>query len=201
MFRFEHLQRSFIVARGVLRTLLGHYLKTPPRDLHFNYGAKGKPSLAGARIQFNASHSGDLALLAFTLDCELGVDAEVIRPMPDIEDIAKRFFSTEETAELMSLSAAQREQGFFLCWTRKEAYIKATGEGLSAPLDGFRVTLRPGETARIVHFGHDIDAARAWSLHNLDPAPGYAGALAYRDAPRPFKKFPLANPKQLLELM
>jgi 4'-phosphopantetheinyl transferase len=199
-FRFEHLQHSFILARGALRILLGRYLNTAPADLAFTYGAKGKPALAGpARLQFNASHSADLALFAFTMDCELGVDIEAVRPMPDLEDIARRFFSADETAELMALSPGQRDQAFFLCWTRKEAYIKATGEGLSAPLDAFCVTLRPGDPARMVHLECDPIAAQAWTLHDLALDPRFAAALAYRDSPRSLETFKVVTPKQLLE--
>lgn len=198
--KFEHLQHSFILARGALRILLGRYLNTAPADLAFTYGAKGKPALAGpGSLQFNASHSGDLALFAFTMDCELGVDIEAVRSMPDMEDVSKRFFCADETAELMALSPGQRDQAFFLCWTRKEAYIKATGEGLSAPLDGFRVTLRPGDPARMVHLECDPIAAHAWTLHDLALDPRYAAALAYRDSPRPLETFKVVNPKQLLE--
>jgi 4'-phosphopantetheinyl transferase len=199
-FLFEHLQHSFILARGALRILLGRYLNTAPADLAFTYGAKGKPALAGpASLQFNASHSGDLALFAFTMGCELGVDIEAVRPMPDLEDVARRFFCADETAELMALSPGQRDQAFFLCWTRKEAYIKATGEGLSSPLDAFRVTLRPGDPARMVHLERDPIAAQAWTLHDLALDPRYAAALAYRDSPRPLETFKVVNPKQLLE--
>jgi 4'-phosphopantetheinyl transferase len=199
-FRFEHLQHSFILARGALRILLGRYLNTSPADLAFSYAAKGKPALAGsANLQFNASHSGDLALFAFTLDCDLGVDIEAVRSMPDMEDVAGRFFCAEEIAELMALSPGQRDQAFFLCWTRKEAYIKATGEGLSVPLDAFRVTLRPGDPARMVHLECDPIAAQAWTLHDLALDPHYAAALAYRDSPRPLETFRVVNPKQLLE--
>lgn len=200
-FRFDRLRRSFILARGALRVLLGRYLSIAPGGIEFSYGSKGKPALAAPhRLQFNASHSGDLALFAFTLDCEVGVDVERIRPMPDIEDVAKRFFCAEETAELMALPAGQRGHGFFLCWTRKEAYVKATGEGLSTPLDAFRVTLQPSEPAGIVHLERDPIAAQAWTLHDLAPAPGYAAALAYRDSPRPLQTFPFFNPKQLLDI-
>jgi 4'-phosphopantetheinyl transferase len=200
-FRFEHLQHSFILARGALRVLLGRYLNTAPADLAFAYGSKGKPALAeSAALQFNASHSGNLALFAFTMDCALGVDVEAVRPMPDMEDVARRFFCPEETAELMALPDGHRDQGFFQCWTRKEAYIKATGEGLSAPLDAFRVALRPGEAARMIHLERDPIAAQAWSLHDLKPAPGYAAALAYQDSPRPLETFNVVNPKQLLEI-
>ena len=200
-FRFPHLRQSFMLARGALRVLLGRYLNTAPGDIEFVYGSKGKPALpVGNRLQFNASHSGDLALFAFTLDCEIGVDVEPIRPMLDIENVAKRFFCAEEAEELMSLPAGQREHGFFLCWTRKEAYIKATGDGLSTPLDAFRVTLRPGVPANLVHLQRDRMAAEAWTLQDLTSAPGYAAALAYRDSPRPLKTFPFFNPKQLLDI-
>ena len=205
-FRFDHLRRSFILARGALRVLLGRYLNIAPGGIEFSYGSKGKPALAAPGLpqfnvlQFNASHSGDLALFAFTMDCEVGVDVEAIRPMPDLEDVAKRFFCAEENAELMALPAGQRERGFFLCWTRKEAYIKATGEGLSTPLDAFRVTLQPSEPAGMVHLERDPIAAQAWTLHDLAPAPGYAAALAYRDSPRPLEILPFFNPKQLLDI-
>ena len=200
-FRFPHLRQSFMLARGALRVLLGQYLNTAPAEIEFSYGSKGKPAVAaGNRLQFNASHTGDLALFAFTLDCGIGVDVEPIRPMPDIEDVAKRFFCAEETEELMSLPEGQREHGFFLCWTRKEAYIKATGDGLSTPLDAFRVTLRPGAPANLVHLQRDYRAAEAWTLQDLTSAPGYAAALAYRDSPRPLKTFPFFNPKQLLDI-
>jgi 4'-phosphopantetheinyl transferase len=199
-FRFHHLRTAYILGRGALRILLGRYLDSPPQGLVFRYGSKGKPILdALGRLQFNASHSGDLALFAFTMDCEIGVDVEAIRPMPDIEHIARRFFCAEETAELMSLPAGQREHAFFLCWTRKEAYIKATGEGLSTPLDAFRVILRPSDPAGIVHLAGDPAAARAWTLHDLRPAPGYAAALAYCDSARPLELFKSVNPKQLLD--
>ena len=199
-FRFAHLRRSFILARGVLRILLGRYLNAAPGDIEFSYGSKGKPALrTDHRLRFNASHSGDVALFAFTMDCEIGVDVEAIRPMPDIEHVAKRFFCAEETEELMALPPDQREQGFFLCWTRKEAYIKATGDGLSTPLDAFRVTLLPGAAAGMIHLERDLIAAQAWTLHDLSPAPGYAAALAYRDSPRPLETFPIFNPKQLLD--
>ena len=102
-------------------------------------------------MRFNISHSGGLAVFAFTLDCEVGVDVEEIRELKDLAEIAARFFCAEETAELMSLPADQRTAAFFRCWTRKEAYIKAIGDGLSAPLDGFAVTLGRDEPARLIH--------------------------------------------------
>lgn len=200
-FRFDHLQHSFVVARAGLRILAGQYLSLTPATIRFNYGAKGKPSLADfPRLRFNVSHSGKLAVFAFALDCEVGVDLERIRPLPDIPDIAERLFCAGEAAELMSLSAEQRELAFFLCWTRKEAYIKATGDGLSAPLDTFHVTLQPGKPARFVHIAHDVIAANCWMLHDLRFARDYAGALAYRDAQRPVHLSPLIEPVELLDI-
>jgi 4'-phosphopantetheinyl transferase len=184
-FRFAHLRHSFILARGALRILLGAYLDRPPSAIQFQYGSKVKPSLATAFPRFNASHSGDLAVFAFTANCEIGVDVDQIRPVPDMQDIANRFFCTEEAAELTSLPPDQQEQAFFLCWTRKEAYIKAIGDGLSAPLDNFHVTMQPGQPARFIHVEHDANAANDWKLYDLQLAPNYSAALAYRDAERP----------------
>jgi 4'-phosphopantetheinyl transferase len=201
-FRFGHLKDSFILARGALRVLLGHYARISPPAIEFSYGPKGKPSIAGnSRLKFSLSHSNSLALFAFTLDCEIGIDLEYISPTSNILDIADRFFCHEEAAELMSLPIEQRTHAFFLCWTRKEAYIKATGEGLSEPLDRFRVSLRPGEAARLVHLGHDTNAAALWALHDLTPNPYYAAALAYRDEPRPVEILPPLEPVKLLNVI
>jgi 4'-phosphopantetheinyl transferase len=185
-FRFRHLRRSFEVSHGALRILLGLYLGRVPSDVHFDYGVNGKPTVANdISLKFNLSHSDSLSLLAFTLDCELGVDLERIRPLPDADKMADQFFCPEEAAELKSVSADERDRAFFLCWTRKEAYLKAIGDGLFLPLDTFRVTVRPNAPANLIHVAHDTNAARKWTLHNVDLEPGYAAALAYRDAPRP----------------
>ena len=197
-FRFEHLRHSFVVARGALRVLLGRYLNVPPASIQFQYGSKGKPTLGTTPLlEFNISHSGGLAVFAFTANCEIGVDVEQIRQLPDMQNIADRFFSSEEAAELRSLTAEQREHAFYLCWTRKEAYIKAIGDGLSAPLDDFRVTLQLGQPARFVHLGHDLDAAKHWTLCDLQVAPHYAAALAYRDSERPLVVSPVIDPGEL----
>ena len=197
-FRFDHLQHAFILARGGLRVLLGCYLGVCPAAVQFTYGSKGKPTLSGGSVEFNVSHSGGLAVFAFTFGCEIGVDVEQIRSLPDMLEIASQFFCVEETAELMALPAGERERAFFLCWTRKEAYIKATGDGLSAPLDSFRVALRPGAPARFVHFKHDASAAASWTLHDLSLTPAHAGALAYRDAPRSVLVQPVIESAELL---
>jgi 4'-phosphopantetheinyl transferase len=198
-FAFEDLRQSFTLARGALRILLGRSLSVTPDSIRFTYGGKGKPSLAApGRLRFNVSHSDRLVLIAATLDCEIGVDIEKIRPATDVHEIAARFFCAEENVDLMSLAADQREAAFFRCWTRKEAYIKATGDGLSAPLDRFAVSLGPGAAARMVHIGGDADEAAAWTLHDLAVEPEYAAALAYRDSPRGIQMSRPLDPAELL---
>ena len=134
-FHFEVHRRRFTVARGALRHLLGAYLRRSPESLVFRYGHRGKPELPEApELSFNLSHSEERALLAVSHVAALGVDIERLRPMDDMEAIARRFFSPPEHAALMALAPGERVAGFFRCWTRKEAYLKAVGEGLAIPL-------------------------------------------------------------------
>jgi len=200
-FHFDKHRKAFVLGRAALRALIGGYLRFPPEEASFNYGPKGKPALSRppAPLFFNMSNSGDLAAYAFTFDCEIGVDVEHRRRLLEIESIAQRFFASEEVAELMGLSEAERPDGFFNCWTRKEAYIKAVGEGLSVPLDSFRVTLQPGVPARMVDLHGSTAAAEHWTLHAFTPEPEYAGAIAYRDQPRPITAQPLTTADDLLE--
>ena len=201
-FKFDQHRRDFVVSHGILRLLLGEYLKTSPADIIFSHGTKGKPAVTdtGLSIRFNMSHSGRMAVYAFTAGCEVGVDVERIRPMTDMEDIAARFFSAEEAAELKDVEEANRTQGFFNCWTRKEAYIKAVGDGLSLPLDGFRVSLKPSEPAELLSLGGDAQAAKLWTLHHFVPATDYIGAIAYRDVLRPLRLRPVVSAKELLAI-
>ena len=200
-FRFEKHMRAFVLGRAVLRALVANYLRIAPTDVSFTYGPKGKPALAGAPcpLDFNVSNSGDLAAYAFTLNCEIGVDVEYRRRMADIEAIARRFFASAEVAEFTDLADSDRPEGFFNCWTRKEAYIKAVGDGLSVPLDSFRVTLQPGASARMVELDGSASAAERWTLHAFTPAPDYAGAIAYCDRPRPLNVQPLLSVDELFK--
>jgi 4'-phosphopantetheinyl transferase len=178
-FRFERDRRRFVTARGLLRRLLGRYLGLEPSRLRFGYGPRGKPFLAGEdELRFNVSHSGGLALLAFAWDRELGVDVEEEREVEEAEAIARRYFSSWEERELRLLTEVERQAAFFRCWTRKEAFIKATGDGLSRPLDAFDVTLAPGEPARLLRVEGEPEAAFRFWLEDVSPAPGFAGALA-----------------------
>jgi 4'-phosphopantetheinyl transferase len=169
-------RERFMVARGILRELLGGYLHRPPASLLIETAARGKPSLCidGARspLHFNLSHSHGLALYAFALGRELGIDVERIRPEVAQEGIEERYFSAQELRELRALPKEKRSDAFFLCWTRKEAYIKARGEGLYIPLDSFDVSLTPGEPARL----NSQDKER-WAIYSIPPQAAFAGAL------------------------
>lgn len=181
-FHFERDRRRFVVARGVLREILGRCLGLAPALIRFAYNEYGKPSLredAGG-LRFNASHSAGAALYACTLGREVGIDVELLRDDFASFEVAERFFSEAEVRSLGSLPEEMRTQGFFNCWTRKEAYIKALGEGLSHPLNTFCVSLAPGEPARLISTETDPLEAASWSIVDLKPLEGYAAALAIR---------------------
>jgi 4'-phosphopantetheinyl transferase len=181
-FHFRKDRNHFIVSRGMLRIILGRYLKREAGQLHFRYNKYGKPELAdetGERaLRFNVSHSHGVALNALTYDRDIGVDIEYIRPDIADEEISGRFFSSKEIAELCSLPVHIRKDAFFACWTRKEAYIKARGDGLSMPLDQFDVTVIPGKQAALLSVYGDKQEASRWSLEDLNLGQGYAAALA-----------------------
>lgn len=175
-FHFDKHRRHFIVARGFLRSVVARYLGSQPEALRFEYGAYGKPALeSGHTLRFNLSHSNEVALLAVTLDAELGVDVEHIRADFASEDIARRYFSRAEVEVFNSLPPEERVEAFFRCWTRKEAYIKAIGKGFSQALDAFDVTLAP-EVEPVLLRAEDDDASRWW-MGDIEVGEGYAGAL------------------------
>lgn len=176
-FHFEKHRQHFIVARGFLRSVVAGYLETQPEALRFSYGAYGKPKLASEHVlHFNLSHSHEVALLAVALDAELGVDVEHIRADFASEEIARRFFSRAEVEVFNALPKEEQVAAFFRCWTRKEAYIKAIGKGLSQALDSFDVTLAPDVQPALLRAEGD-DASR-WLLRDVGVGVGYAGALA-----------------------
>lgn len=177
-FRFERDRQRFIVAHGVLRDLLGCYLRTQPGRINYVYNAFGKPDLSpefGSRLRFNLSHSAGLALIAIAADSNVGVDLECLRAQPDYAAIARRFFSAAEADQLTALPSHLFAEAFIGCWTKKEAYLKARGDGLAGPLDGFTVPLSTDPA----HGPIDLYvASKRWSFYTLQPAPGYVGALA-----------------------
>lgn len=181
-FHFRRDRARFIGAHACLRQVLSRYLGEEPGRLRFRTNEHGKPLLAGeagsAGLEFNLSHSHEVALVAVAFHRRVGVDVERIRPELAGERIARRFFSPGETEALLSLPAPARAAAFFRCWTRKEAFLKARGEGLTLRLDQFDVSLLPGKPAALLATRPDGEEASNWTLHHLEPAPGYAGALA-----------------------
>lgn len=180
-FYVERDAKHFIAGRGLLRAILGRYLYIEPAQVQFSYGSCGKPTLANTdtdrTLCFNLSHSNGLALYAITRDQSIGIDVEHICAMPNTLALAKRFFSSREYAVISFLPADQTQEAFFNGWTRKEAYLKATGQGL-AGLEQVEVSLTPGEPAALLSIQGDSQSAITWSLHHLIPAPGYVAALA-----------------------
>jgi len=183
-FHFERDRGRFIVRRGLLRSLLGRYLNVEAADIDFAYNDYGKPGLGSSlerhALRFNISHSNGLAMFAFTLGMEVGVDVEYGQREVEYERLAERYFSPYEREAIQSLPPESKQEAFYLCWTRKEAYIKAHGEGLSLPLDQFDVTVTPGDPACLLATRGGLEEASEWTLQHLGPAPGYLGALALR---------------------
>lgn len=179
-FRVEPPRRAFILTRGTLRILLGKYLNQAPNDLSFRYTEFGKPFLNESKeLRFNVSHTDGIALLAFVGGPEVGVDVEKIRPVKDLKNLANRFFSPAERDRLNRIAADDElHTAFFRCWTRKEAYIKGKGEGLSIPLHQFDVSLEPGETQALIATRPDPSEAGRWLLRDVSFDPSYVAALA-----------------------
>jgi len=172
-------KRHFVAGRGMLRDILSRYLPLKPAAVAFEYGpqAKPKPAAAGFDLRFNVTHSHGLMLVAVTRAREVGVDVEKLRPMPDAGRIAERFFSAAEKTALQAVPAGQTTEAFFACWTRKEAYLKAVGDGITRPLDGFDVSLTPGQPAQLLRVADDAAEIDRWSLRSLTPMPGFIAAL------------------------
>ena len=181
-FATDKLRHRYVVGRGILRSLLGSYLGRPPGDLRIRYGEHEKPYLSGdtdeAILQFNVSHSGDLALFAFSREREIGVDLERIRSDLGQTEIASRFFSASESARLLDLPQEQQSDYFFALWTCKEAFVKARGGGISFGLARFDVQLEPGADSAVIVSNEEAKGFAPWFAYRFDPGPGYAGALA-----------------------
>ena len=182
-FVFERDRRRFILARARLRELLGERLGTRADSIEFEYNAHGKPALSRrftrSDLQFSVSHCDDVATYAFARGGAIGIDVEAVRPVSEADDIAARCFSRREYAAYRMLTPSERALGFCNCWTRKEAFVKALGDGLSIPLDRFDVTLAPGESARVLRIDN-TPGDSGWRLDSFRPAAGYVAAIARR---------------------
>jgi 4'-phosphopantetheinyl transferase len=186
-FHFDRHRIRFSACRTALRTILARYLQMSPVEIRFRYERNGKPEIADAQnsysLRFNLSHSSGLAVIAVSSGRAVGVDIEKASPKPDCLEIARRFFSEREYQALSAIGESERQRAFFACWTRKEAFVKAIGEGLSYALPEFSVAVAPDAPAAIEEVTEDPNAIFRWSLANLQSEDGYVGTLAFEKAP------------------
>jgi 4'-phosphopantetheinyl transferase len=181
-FYFERDRNRFIIGRGILRTILSSYLDTEASRLEFDYNPYGKPALktlfTDKVLQFNLSHSKDLAIYVFTWNRRVGIDLEYVHAMPDINHFAEQFFSPRESEFIDSLPGKQKLGAFFKIWTCKEAFLKANGSGLITPINQAEVSLMAGGTAHLTAIGDDPQQAACWHLESFAPAIGYQASIA-----------------------
>lgn len=182
-FYFENDRNRYIAGRGILRTLLGFYLRREPAAIEFIYGLHGKPAVKSTdtqkALQFNLAHSNDLAVYAFARDRLIGIDLEHVRPLQDADDFAERFFSTRESALISSMPADQKWGAFFKLWTCKEAFLKANGSGLTVPLNQAEILLGSSDdTVKLISIGGDLKGAANWQLETRTLAGVYRLAIA-----------------------
>jgi 4'-phosphopantetheinyl transferase len=186
-FHFEKDRNRFIAARAVLRKILSIYCMKKRNQIRFHHNMHGKPALdaqcAGGDLRFNLSHSDGVALYAITRGREVGIDIERIRRDLEFDRIAERFFSPQEVATLRALPRDIQNQAFFTYWTRKEAYVKARGDGLSLPMDQFAVSVAPDDPGLLLHTKDDPAELSHWSFKTLAPGPDYEAALAVEGDP------------------
>jgi 4'-phosphopantetheinyl transferase len=179
---FDQDRNRFIVRRGILRTILSNYLNAEPSLVKFCYSETGKPAVAASSkadsMRFSLSHSEGIALYAFTRDTKIGVDIEYIRAISEMDQIADHFFSAKENAVFRDLPESLKKDAFMICWTRKEAFIKAIGDGLSYTLDKFEVSLRPGEPSRLRYIEGNSPAVSVWFIQDLMAGSKFAAAYA-----------------------
>ena len=183
-FHFERHRNFFIAARGILRAILSRYSELEPDEWRFNYGPRGKPEIAEScgveNLEFNVSHSEEIALYGITRASKIGIDIEKVRSLADAEQIAKRFFSPQEFTWLNQLPVSQKEAAFFSLWTCKEAYLKAIGEGLAFGLDQFQISFDSKNSPEIISIQGNQQVAIPWVLQQLNPVLGYVGSVAVK---------------------
>jgi 4'-phosphopantetheinyl transferase len=181
-FYFERDRNRFIAARGLLRTIIAGYVDMPPSQIEFVYGNFGKPALKsqpqGKALEFNLSHSQDLALYIFNRNRQVGIDVEHVRSMPDMDNFAEQFFSSREIELINSLSGEQKNDAFFKLWTGKEALLKANGGGLTIPLSYMEISLDADGSVTLRSIDGDRKQAARWRLESFMPAAGYRASLA-----------------------
>ncbi len=179
-YKFEKDRFHYITGRALLRNILSRYLNQFPGEIVFSYSDKGKPFIKDTEVKFNLAHSGGRAVYAVANNMDIGIDIEFMRELPDALQIAKRFFSEKEVVEFSEIREVDIRTAFFNCWTRKEAFIKAVGEGLSYPLKDFSVTLKPGDKPEILWIKDKAEEVKYWSLINIDTDENYISSLAVK---------------------
>ncbi len=179
-YKFEKDRVHYITGRALLRNILSRYLNQFPGEIVFSYSDKGKPFIKDTEVKFNLAHSGGRAVYAVANNIDIGIDIEFMRELPDALQIAKRFFSEKEVDEFSEIREVDIRTAFFNCWTRKEAFIKAVGEGLSYPLKDFSVTLKPGDKPEILWIKDKAEEVKYWSLINIDTDENYISSLAVK---------------------
>ncbi len=180
-YRFNKDRDHFIARRGILRSLIGDYLNYEPRKVQFAYGAFGKPFVIDQPLYFNLTHSKDQVIFAFSRETPLGIDMELIKDGIDYMQVADHFFAPGEVASLRKKEGIDLRQSFYRCWTRKEAFIKANGDGLSFPLNQFEVSLKPNEQEALIEIRDSSDNVPMWTINNLNVRKDFFGALAYKN--------------------
>lgn len=189
-FKFPKDRAVYITGKFLLRSLLGHYLKTNPKKIVFEYSEFGKPSyLKNVELDFNVSHSGNRIIIGFSKKQIIGVDIEKIKKDFDPLNLANNFFSKEEIIALSQTKNSEMFQAFYRCWTRKESFIKAVGEGLSYPLDSFAVTMDSDDSAKFLKIEGHKESKEDWHLHSFVPAEGYIAAITTNGKPNRIEFF------------
>jgi 4'-phosphopantetheinyl transferase len=192
-FIFQNDRRNFTITRGVLRTILGTYLNREPSNIIFHYSNRGKPRIQNDNhkpsLFFSVSHSKDFALYALSRNSEIGIDIENIRDLTEMDLIVEHFFSEREKSIYQKLSESKKREAFFLCWTRKEAYLKAIGVGLYQPLSTFEVSIIPGDPVRLVSINNNTLLASNWTTYNLKIHVDYASACVIKGKNWTFKYY------------
>jgi 4'-phosphopantetheinyl transferase len=177
--RFARDGRRFMAGRGLLRNVIASYLRCPAQEINLVYGARGKPALATADLQFNLAHSDGLAIIGLTRSGPLGVDVERVRPLQDLTRLVNGFFSPRERLEMTALPPEDQQMAFFTCWTRKEAYLKATGDGLATPLNQFDMPVVPSAPPRLLQVDVASGETESWSLWDVPLDDGFVGTVAF----------------------
>jgi 4'-phosphopantetheinyl transferase len=201
-FRHGHLRSSYTQCRAALRVILGRYLGVHPLSFRFSYESAGKPYLNNSKgVEFNVSHSHDLVFLAFSNKCAIGIDVEFVRPLSDLDQVAKSVLTVEEFVAFSSLPANDRERAFYRCWTQKEAYLKATGRGLSGLPVNLGLPVQSFHEAQPIKISDCQTSNEYWTLHDIDFSDEYAASLIYYDSPRTVRRVAVSNSTDILKLL